>query len=49
MVLTVVLLSVWVLVSIVVVLMIIAMLCGSICVVRKLRKMNAERFVTRCA
>ena len=37
------------LVLIAVVLMIIAILCGSICVVRKLRKMDAKRFVTRCA
>ena len=49
MVLTVVLLSVWVLVAIAVVLIIIAIVCGSICVVQKLRKMNGERFVTRCA
>ena len=37
------------LVLIAVVLMIIAILCGSICVVHKLRKMDAKRFVTRCA
>ena len=37
-----------VLVLIAVVLMIIAILCGSICVVRKLRKMDAERFVRKC-
>ena len=36
------------LVLIAVVLMIIAILCGSICVVRKLRKMDAERFVRKC-
>ena len=46
MVLTVGLSSTGVLVSIAVVLMIIAIVCGSICVVRKLRKMDAERFVT---
>ena len=49
MVLTVGLSSTGILVSIAVVLMIIAIVCGSICVVRKLRKMDAERFVTRCA
>ena len=49
MVLTIGLSSTGILVSIAVVLMIIAIVCGSICVVRKLRKMDAERFVTRCA
>ena len=44
MVLTVGLSSVVVLVFIAVVLMIIAILCGSICVMHKLRKMDAERF-----
>ena len=46
MVLTVGLSSTGILVSIAVLLMIIAIVCGSICVVRKLRKMDAERFVT---
>ena len=49
MVLTVGRLSIGVLVFIAVVLIIIAILCGSICVMHKLRKMDAERFVTRCA
>ena len=44
--LTVVLLFTGVLTFIAVVLMIIAILCGSICVVHQLRKMDAERFVT---
>ena len=47
--LTVVLLFTGVLTFIAVVLMIIAILCGSICVVHQLRKMDAGRFVRRCA
>ena len=49
MVLTVGLSSTGVMVFIAVVLMIIAIVCGSICVVRKLGKMDAERFVARCS
>ena len=48
-VLTIVLVFAGVLVFIAMVLMIMAILCGSICVVQKLRKMDAKRFVTGCA
>ena len=46
MVLTIVLVFAGVFVFIAVLLMIMAILCGSICVVQKLREMNAKRFVT---
>ena len=48
-VLTVVLVVAGVLVFTAMVLMIMAILCGSICVVQKLRKLDAKRFVTGCA
>ena len=45
---SVVLTVIGVLVFTAVVLMIITILCGSICVVHKLRKMDAKRFVRKC-